>query len=361
MCNCGDCSNQQTVRIVIGGCGCGSNQVPPPTGDDLPPTPIPPIPTPDDDIGLLWKCNMANYSAYLWRLWGIYVTGNQTTNTMSQIENAYLNLGLTSPSYASRWLHVTTAVLNMGGNEGLPYVFDPAYEQIVCSIYRAPTAAAAADNLRLIAATNLASWGGGMKWLIDMLPLQATFTPQATFANLPPGYRERDCSGCTTPVPPTTGAWYFVPGIIATPYPTVTGTGTDDFTLSGVAKAGSVTDISLGSQLEGYENESAYGALTAVAFTIVDQVCTPAMPGDGGSQWVYGAVNKTTIITDVSGQTVLIWLTGHPQPDAGSFDVVREVTDVHYLKPNFGFYIYEYTPADRTITLEISDFELRTT
>jgi len=347
------------------GCGCGCPQAPPatpPGPTDLPPIVVSPIPTPDDDIGLLWKCNMSHYTAYLWRLWGIYCTANMATATIAEIENNYLNLGLTPPGYAARWATVTTAILNMGGIDGLPLVYDPQYEVIVCAIYRAPTAAAAADNLRQICATGgLGAWGDGMAWLADLLPIEACFTPQATMANLPPSYRDRDCSDCTSPVPPTDGEWFFVPGILASPYPTVTND-VSGFNMAGTATRGSSTDISLNASYEPYDEDTETTLLTAVAFTIVTITESPAVTPDANNGWFFGGEGARTYIGDyIPGDTVLIHLASHTQPDAGLFDHVISVSNTDYLVCRFGFVVYGYLPDARVIDLEIADFEVRTT
>jgi len=357
------CSDQ-TIRISIGGCGCGCGSQPPttpPGGEDLPPNDLPEIPSPDDDIGLLWKCNMSHYITYLWRWWGMVVTGNQTTRTIDEVAAAYIGLDVPVPSYFYRWTNVTAAILNMGGIDDLPAVYDGLYEQIVCAIYRAPTAAAALDNLRLLCSTNLSVFGNGLAYLANLLPIVTAFTPQDNFSNLPPSYRSRDCSMCTTPTPPGS-FWYFVPGIIGTPYPSVTSPNAATMTLDGTAVASSITDLSCAATFDAYNTLAKVTAagLTAVAFTVGENSASPGYsPVDAQNGLFYGGnIGHRTNLAEISGATVLIQAVA--QPDAGDFDHVFNV-DAEGLASNFQFAKFEYTPDNTTILVEITSFEARTT
>lgn len=213
-----------TVNSGCGcGCGCQSQQTPPPPTDtDYPGDTVPPIPTPDDEPGLQWKCNMSHYCAYLWRLWGMYAAAVQVTNIIQNCENVYLNLGSIPPSYTTRLAYASTAAALMPGvgNGEVAATFDPHYEAVVCAIYSAPDARTALDNLREVSRQLFSTIGPGMDWLALLLPLADTFIPQATNDNLPPSYRTRECTMCggspslpgaPVPVDDEEGKWWLVP------------------------------------------------------------------------------------------------------------------------------------------------------
>jgi len=184
------------------GCGCGSSSQTqqPPTDDDYPIQPVPPIPTPEDEPGLIWKCNMAHYCAYLLRKWGMYAADAALTDMLQDTQNVWLNLGQNSPPYALRLAYSTTAILHMGSSNSasVAAAYDPLYDTYVCAIYSAPTAAAALDNIREVNRTLLGSLGAGMDWAALLLPLVVAFTPQSSNDNLPPAYQNRTCDICTT-------------------------------------------------------------------------------------------------------------------------------------------------------------------
>jgi len=357
------CSDQ-TIRISIGGCGCGCGQqtpTPPPGGDDLPPNDLPEIPSPTTDIGLLWKCNMSHYIAYLWRWWGLLATDAQTTHIISEVANAHLGLDVPVPSYFTRWTNATAAVLNLSNREGLATVYDANYEQVVCAVYRASTATAALDNLRTMCNTSLSIFGNGLAYLANLLPITTAFEPQENFNHLPLSYRSRECAFCTTPSIPGE-FWYFVPGIIASPYPTVTSASQAVLTLEGTALADDLTSLSCAATLDAYNTlaKVELAGLTAVAFTVGENSASPGYsPVDGNNGMFYGGnIGHRVNLAEISGATVLIQAVA--QADAGDFDHVFNV-DAEGLCSNFQFGKFEYTPDNTDILLEITAFEVRTT
>jgi hypothetical protein len=355
------------VNVSCGGCGCSQqtqcipvDQVAPPPGW-LPPNPGQGIPTPEDDLGLLWKCNLAHYCAYLLRLWGIQATASNGVNLIMESVNAtYAMLGYPAPSYGHQLVvsAVAQMLLTFATTDDVTVPFDANYDVVVCTLYSAPTDTDAINNVATLMTTIYQNTvGQAMATLASLLPTEAMFTP-GDFGDLPPGYTDRDCSSCGSPIAPGVGIWYLVPERLATPYPTVDSPSAEIFAAAGVCKRGTTTDIQAWFRRDDYYFLEENNSVAAVAFTVTARESTPVPPAGNG--FFYGAANHKTWLNDVNaGETVLIYHEDHPQADVGAFDHAFPVLNWGNLNTQFGFTWFTYQPPDTDIDFGVDDFEVR--
>jgi len=204
-----------------GGCGCSQAVQCLPVGDvaappdTLPPNPFPSTPTPTTPSGLLWKCNMAHYSAYLIRLWGINSTvSNGVPLILSSVEHAYDGLGYPPPALAHTIaVSGVATMLNAPGTSDMVVIpFDANYDAIVCAMFNAATTDASLEALQDIFAQvyDNALVGQAMSILATLLPLEVMFTP-GVITTLPPSYRTRTCDCAAASPVPLGGEWWLIP------------------------------------------------------------------------------------------------------------------------------------------------------
>lgn len=206
-----DCSGQseEDMAITINNsncCGCcGSSSC---TGgyvddvelDDLD-LPDPPDDEPPDDVNLYQKCSVAHYMTM------------QLRNTLIRLADETQSYPEFSAWWATLWgwLPLSIQLILFGVwvavrswlNRGVAWVtanFDPLYDNIVCAMYGAESAAAARIAVNAVLSNLPYPLNNAATSIASYLPWSVLFSEE--MLDLPPGYTNRTCCGETPDPPP---------------------------------------------------------------------------------------------------------------------------------------------------------------
>lgn len=205
------------------GCGCGGTSI---AKDDAPPsdylTPPPTtgdIPEVIEGSALQHKCNMANYLMYSLRLAAIqsanFTGGYQSwADYWADIFTFIEDVNLTKFQYQP-YITMKAAIAGVTNTDVIVQPFDVMYNDLVCSIYSAPSSQVAADNVDAMLKAGYSDYfvRTMMTEIASQLPYDAAFD-MATVSNLPPSFQNRDCSSCTggsADLPPPPAGFVLIP------------------------------------------------------------------------------------------------------------------------------------------------------
>lgn len=167
--------------------------------DDLD-LPDPPDDEPPDDVNLYQKCSVAHYMTM--QLRNTLIRLADETQTYPEFSSWWATLWGWLPLSIQLILFGVWVAVRSWLNRGVAWVtanFDPLYDNIVCAMYGAESAAAARIAVNAVLANMPYPLNNAATSIASYLPWSVLFSEE--ILDLPPGYANRTCCGETPDMP----------------------------------------------------------------------------------------------------------------------------------------------------------------